>query len=135
MRNWLYAAVGWTILIAALCWTPGGVVRTVGDETRLFKIPSFDKFVHAGLFAVFAFLWLKATPAPKRFPPILLGGLALAVVTELGQLTAFVNRDARLDDALFDMLGVLLGGWVYYRSARAERRTETDGVTAAVGKS
>lgn len=134
MRKWWYAAVGWTIVIAALCWTPRGVVNKVGDETRLFEIPNFDKLVHAGLFVGFAFLWLKAAPAPKRFLPIVLGGLALTVVTELGQLTASVNRDARFDDGVFDMLGVFLGGWIYKLWGRIEERRSSQVATTAVNE-
>lgn len=121
MRKWFYAAMGWTVLAAALCWTPRKVVEKVGDETRLFEIPNFDKLVHMGLFVVFSFLWLKATPYPKRFGLIVLGGLALAVVTELGQATTFVNRDARLDDGVFDVLGVVLGAAAYYLLHRPVR--------------
>lgn len=135
MRKWLYAALGWTVLIAALCWTPRMVVGKIGDETKLHEITNFDKFVHASLFAVFAFLWLKAAPAPKRFTPIVLGGLGLAVVTELGQLTTFVNRDARLDDGMFDMIGVFLGGACYYLIAHARGASASAGTLAPADES
>jgi len=120
MRFWLRAAIGWTVMILALCWMPRSVVATAGEETRLFKIPNFDKLVHLSLFVGFAFLWLKASIGPRRYLYVFLGGLALAVGSELGQLSGFVNRDARLDDGVFDMLGVLLGFAAYRLVDRRE---------------
>lgn len=131
MRSWLYAAVGWTLMIAALCWTPGEVVQRVGDESNFFRLPNFDKLVHTGLFMGFAFFWLKASHPPKRFMPVMIGGLAWTAITELGQLSSYVNRDARLDDAAFDMLGVLLGGLAYYwLESRQERTRATTAIEA-----
>lgn len=118
MRLWFRAAVFWTLLIMLLCWTPRAVVEKAGDETSLFKIPNFDKLVHASMFIGFSFLWLKATAHPRRVLFVILAGFALTVVTELGQLNRFVNRDARLDDGLFDMIGVFLGIAAYRLAAR-----------------
>ncbi|WP_165250825.1 VanZ family protein [Paludisphaera soli] len=124
MRPWLYAAIGWTLLILGLCWMPKSVVTQAGGE-RSVRVPHADKIAHTGLFLGLAFLWLKASPAPRRFAPVVLGGLALAVITELGQMSSFVNRDGGLDDGLFDMIGVGLGGALFYWVAGG-RRDEAD---------
>ncbi len=64
--------------------------------------------------------------ARGRFKWIALGGLVLAVVTELGQLVPFVGRDAGVDDALTDFagaaLGLLLVPWVEPRLRSVESR-------------
>lgn len=108
MRLRFFAALGWTILIAAACWTPRRVVEEVGEETGFMGIPHFDKLVHLGIFAVFAFLWLAASRRP-RYAVVAAAGLVLAVVTELGQLVPWVNREAGVDDGVVDFVGVLAG--------------------------
>lgn len=117
MRLRFIAAMGWTIVIAVLCWTPSKVVARVGEESGFLGIPHFDKIVHAGIFAVFAFLWLAAMRRP-RYAAVLWAGLALAVVTELGQMIPAVNREAGIDDAAADFLGALAGCLAYLQVAR-----------------
>ncbi|AMV39565.1 VanZ family protein [Planctomyces sp. SH-PL62] len=123
MRHWLYAAIGWTLLIFVLCWMPRTIVDQAGGEGG-FMIPNLDKVAHSGLFAGFAFLWLKAAPVRKRLALVVLAGLAIAVITELGQLMPVVNREADIDDGLFDLLGIALGSIAYFGVFGRERVEE-----------
>ena len=55
-RNTVVAlAVGWTVVILALCSIPGGDLPEV-------RIMSADKIAHFGMFAAFGWLWMLALP-------------------------------------------------------------------------
>jgi VanZ family protein len=131
MRLWLYAAIGWTLLILTLCWTPQSVVEKAGGE-HSFTVPHADKIAHAGMFFGFGFLWMQASPSPRRFGPVILGGLALAVITELGQMSNLVNRDGGFDDGLADLVGLTLGALAFQRFA-ASRRAASDRLARTEG--
>ncbi len=102
------AAVIWIVVILALCWTPEFVVRRVEHES-FFKVPSFDKLVHGVIFVVLAILWLRVGSSRRAIGFIILGGFALGIISELGQMMPFVRRNANLYDMLTDFAGVLLG--------------------------
>jgi VanZ family protein len=109
MRSWLAAAVFWTLLIMALCWLPIPMLTwggDVGEHTKRF--PHLDKVIHVGIFAVFGVLWMRALSVDRRFLIVLAAGVALAVITEVGQNLPIVGRDGELADGVFDVLGVLL---------------------------
>ncbi len=120
-KTWL--AVGWTALILILCWTPPQRLPMSEGGTSFFHLAGGDKIIHGGVFAVFALLWRRAT-SPGSAPIIAVSGLALAVITELGQATPFVGRDADLWDGIADTAGVLVGlvaaAWFSRRSAGPE---------------
>ena len=59
MRFRLLSAVLWTIVILILCWTPEIYLPVEEVPGSLGKIIPLDKVVHAGIFAVFAILWLR----------------------------------------------------------------------------
>ena len=99
----------WTIVILVLCWTPGEWIRRVEKGSRWFDIPDLDKVVHWGIFVVFTVLWLRVGTSRWRYAWVILGGLALAVVSELVQTLPWIGRDGELDDGITDMIGVLLG--------------------------
>jgi VanZ family protein len=107
MRMRTAAAWAWTVLILVACWLPGRWLHV--DESPRHGMPHLDKVVHGMLFAGFGFLWLRALRARGRTARVLAIGLALAVLTELGQATAFIARDADPLDALADAAGLLLG--------------------------
>jgi hypothetical protein len=111
MRLRLIAAVLWTLVIMVLCWTPDVLLPVPeGPESYLFDIIHIDKFVHAGLFAVFAVLWLRALPSGMaRFLWVGLGGAALAALTEIVQNVPIIHREGEFADAIADFVGVLLG--------------------------
>src|SRR5581483_2598325 len=88
-------ATFWTILICVGCWLPAswlGTVETDADVKRL--IPHLDKIVHFTLFLGFGLLWgWVARGQPRRLLLVVAAGLALAILTELGQAAPFVDRD------------------------------------------
>jgi VanZ family protein len=71
-------------------------------------VPQADKVVHVVLFAGFGFLWLRALPRGAGARVVLLG-LLLAIVTELGQNHHWVGRDGSVEDGLADLVGALIG--------------------------
>jgi VanZ family protein len=101
-------AIAWTLLILVLCWTPRAHLPIRETGPSLFSKKHLDKVVHAGIFGLFALLWRRAS-GPGSLAVIAVSGVALAVITELVQETAFVGRDADIWDGLADTLGVGLG--------------------------
>ena len=102
-------AVGWTLLILALCSIPGVDIP--------FQGPSFDKVFHVLVFAVFGYLWLRATTHPRRYLWVFLAGVAYAVGTEYYQGLLPWERTPDVYDALADILGTAVGMAVYaYRN-------------------
>ncbi len=65
----------------------------------------FDKAVHFGIFLVFGLAWRWSAASGKS---ILIGGVALAIATELGQAIPFLERTADLDDLIANLLGLLV---------------------------
>ncbi len=99
----------WTIVILILCWMPKSVIEEVEEGSRWFDIPNLDKVVHWGIFVVFTVLWLRIGTSRWRYAWVVLGGLALAAVSEIVQNLPWIGRDGELDDGITDMIGVLLG--------------------------
>jgi hypothetical protein len=111
MRLRQAAAAVWTLVILLVCWTPKRVVEEVEEGSGWFHIPYFDKVVHAGIFLVFAVLWMRTRRArgPAGYAWVALAGLVLAVVSELGQTMSWVGRDASVGDTLTDWAGLAVG--------------------------
>jgi hypothetical protein len=116
----------WTLTIMVLCWMPGYIVQEVEEGSSWFAIPNLDKVVHWGIFVVFAVLWLRTSTSRRRYAWVTLGGLALAVITELVQMIPAINRNAGLDDGITDLIGVALGlavaRWIEPLLSRIESR-------------
>jgi hypothetical protein len=104
-----FLAGSWTMVILALCWMPRFLMPVKETGPRPFFIPNFDKLVHLGIFVVFAVLWMRVGPPIGKVGRVFLAGLALAVVSELGQEVPIVSRDANLMDAVADVVGVGAG--------------------------
>jgi hypothetical protein len=102
------AAVIWTVVILLLCWTPRYVIHKVERES-FFQVPSLDKLVHGVIFIVLGILWLRVASSRRAIWTIILGGFALGIISELGQLMPFVQRNANLYDMLTDWAGLLIG--------------------------
>ncbi len=102
------SAVIWALIILALCWTPRAVIQEV-EYGSFFRLPSLDKLVHAWIFVILAILWLRIAPSRGMLLTVIVGGAALGILSELGQMMPFVNRDANLFDFLTDCAGVLIG--------------------------
>jgi VanZ family protein len=100
-----------------VCAIPGNDLPSVS----LFRIPNFDKIVHAVLYFPLAFVlgaefdlsgknWLKFTgPGLTMLIISIYGGLI-----EVLQEKLFINRSADIDDVLSDIIGGLAGLAVYY---------------------
>jgi hypothetical protein len=119
------AAILWTIVIMVLCWIPRAAIHELEDGSTWFKLPNFDKVVHAGIFVVFSLLWVRVWSSPRQRLWAILGGFGLAVLTEIGQLVPAVGRDANIADALTDCAGVLAGIAVAPLLEPLARRIET----------
>jgi VanZ family protein len=107
----LLAAVGWTLLILALCTLPG-------EELPEINIISIDKIGHFGIFAGFGWLWMRAFPGfdlAKRLRYVLLGGLAYAGLTEIYQGVMPFGREADVWDAAANAAGLLVGVGLQWR--------------------
>ena len=91
----------WSLVILTVCSVPGQAV-----PFELLPI-SFDKLVHAGLFAVFGALWLRARPGKGW--AIFLAGTGFGIGIELWQGTALIGRSPDPLDALADAVGLALG--------------------------
>lgn len=117
------AAVGWTLLILALCTIPG---RELPD-VNLF---SGDKIGHFGIFAGFGWLWMRAYPPTKRsrrFKQVLVAGLAYAVLTEVYQGLMPFGREADVWDAVANSVGLLAGTgiqWIQAASSISRNRAD-----------
>ena len=110
MRFKILFAAAWTLLILAATLTPEDWLKSHDEpETPAVEVPYLDKFIHLSLFAVGGFLWAWAVAPRERAGAILAGGLALAIVTELGQSLPAVDRSTDPMDGLADLLGLGLG--------------------------
>ena len=105
------AAWLWTLLVFGICWTPRQYVPEGDGPKVVFLFPYFDKVVHFGLFAGFAFLWLFADALRVRW--VIIVGVAVAAITELGQANSIVRRDANWPDGFADTIGVVAGVLAY----------------------
>lgn len=132
MRLRLTLAVTWTLVILVLCWTPADWLPVKETGGPGWELPHKDKFVHAGMFFVFALLWLAAArEKPRRFAWVAGAGIALAVVTELVQNLPFLKRDGEVVDAVADCVGVLVGLWLFPWIDRVSTRWRSGGTPEA----
>jgi VanZ family protein len=96
-------------VVLFLCWLPATVVQKIEGESPWFQVPNLDKAIHVGLFVVLAILWRRAYPSKRAIGAVILGGVLLGAITELGQLLPIVRRHAELHDLAMDSVGVLIG--------------------------
>lgn len=106
--KWIALATIWTLAILALCWLPMPMFSMGGVGDRAGRIPNIDKAIHAGIFAVFGLLWLRAIPGRRRYALVLLAGIGLAAITEYVQSLPLLDRDGDVVDAVSDIAGVCL---------------------------
>lgn len=107
-RRSTFLATLWTALLLVACWLPRRAMSVVEGSPSFLQAIHADKLVHAGLFFGFSSLWSLAYSG-RSVAAIAVSGIALAVITELGQATTLVGRDADLWDGLADAVGVALG--------------------------
>jgi VanZ family protein len=107
----------WTLVIFLLCWLPRQYVPSEDSLPAPFVL-NIDKWIHAGIFAVFAILWMLTGNSKWRALWIFFSGIAIAAITELGQRNRIVNRDGNLADATADTVGVILGLLAFWIAQR-----------------
>lgn len=96
----------WLLFISILFFLPGSALPNDG----FFSLPYFDKYVHAGFFAVLLFSWRFFFDADKRFTWILFGlAFCYGLTVEVIQHYLVVNRSFDLLDVAADMLGAAAG--------------------------
>lgn len=120
-----FLAWSWTALILGLCWFPRSMMRGTETGRGPLGIPNLDKLVHFGIFFGFAYLW--AGTAGGRLRAVLAAGVALAAISELGQMMPFVNRDAGWADGLADVGGVAFGLGAFVLARRMAHRRDRSG--------
>ncbi len=110
----------WTLLIFVLCWLPRMYIPGQENLPKPLLVINLDKLVHMGIFAGFSFLWMRVGTSRFQAIRVLLVGVALAAITEIGQESRFVNRDASVADGLADVAGVAVGIGAWWLVSRFE---------------
>ncbi|HUP12706.1 MAG TPA: VanZ family protein [Niastella sp.] len=114
--KWL--ALGWFLLVTVLFFLPGSAFPHDNWLSRVY----FDKWVHAGIFAVLLFLWRSAFPLQVSNYHFLLlaGAFCYGLLVEVIQGQWVTNRSFDYYDLIADMTGAILGllvwWWVYKKN-------------------
>lgn len=95
-------AVAWTLVIVALCSLPP-------SEIPAPDVVGVDKLAHFAVFAVFAWLWLRASNSESAVRNVLIAGFLLAMLTEMYQGVLPFERDPSMLDAVANLAGLLAG--------------------------
>ena len=109
----------WALFILLLCGIPGSDI----PHFQWMDFLSFDKFAHAGVFAVLVILGARGlakqyeAQRSRSNPvlPVLLFALAYSPLTEWLQDIVFVERTAEFLDMLANWVGCFVGMWLYGR--------------------
>lgn len=92
----------WTLVILAACTVPGKNL----PDVQFF---SLDKWIHAGMFLVLAVLWLAVPTFSRRWPTVLLAGVAYGAFTEIYQGWLPWDRTPDSLDFLANCVGLATG--------------------------
>lgn len=107
--HWL--AMAWTLLILGICWIPSNrlpVPELADSSIWKLKVPHADKIIHFGIFATYTILWFCTIPSPSFRRAVVMCGVILAMVSEVGQSHPWVRRDPDILDFAADVAGVLI---------------------------
>lgn len=99
-------AVIWLLIISVLFFMPGSAL----PQNDLFTIPLFDKYVHAGFFAILVYWWrayFRATLKYNKYVLVLAFGYGLSV--EIIQHYLIINRSFDGWDLVADTAGAAVG--------------------------
>jgi VanZ family protein len=115
--------IAWFFFVMTLLAIPGSELPETDDWLKKIQ---FDKWVHAGLFGMLAFLFMN--PMLKFSPPLKNTGKIVALIiiltsawgltTEFLQEALVKGRSFDLWDWLADTTGALLAGVYYYMKRR-----------------
>ena len=112
-KHVIAAASFWTLMIVFGCWLPASwfppSTPDLGSSIFSFINLPLDKLIHFLMFFGFGLLWSLALGGRLTALIVLAAGLILAVVTELGQSTPLIGREADLPDGLADLVGLAAG--------------------------
>ncbi|MBI3518704.1 MAG: VanZ family protein [Bacteroidetes bacterium] len=113
----LPAAIVWTLIIFALCSTPGKYIPT----TNWLELLSFDKFVHASIFFTLTVLWLLHGFQTHKLSTamiviIIIGCIAYGGILEVMQATLFSQRSGDWLDFIANTFGCLMGWWIFHKN-------------------
>lgn len=104
-----WAAITWTAAIFLACWFPSDRLSIKESSSHTIMIPHADKIVHFSLFTIFSILWVRLGSDRHSLIMIVLSGVVIATLSEVGQAHPWVNRDPDLFDVIADFLGLLTG--------------------------
>lgn len=112
-------AVAWCFVILLACWIPRQSLP-ISEPTGTKRI-SIDKLVHFGMFAILGGFLAASSSTKRRIAILFVVGVAVAVISELGQNHPLVGRDASFADGIADVSGLITGialTLAYLRSRR-----------------
>ena len=128
LKNFIYnncvtLSVIWTLIILALCSTPGQFIPTVSWLEML----SFDKWVHAGMFFILCSLLFTISIKKNQSRAIVVvyfvGCVAYGGLLETMQAKCFSNRSADWQDFVANSFGCLVAV-ILFRKIRAFFETQ-----------
>jgi len=108
LRSRTLMAMGWTLLILTTCWMPRSWVLR-GESMAggaSFGDLNIDKLIHVTLFIGFGVLWTRAGESTAL---VAIGGGAVILLSELGQMVPVIQRSFHVLDVLSDALGLAIG--------------------------
>ena len=111
MKRAHWTAMAWTLLILGICWIPSNrlpIPESPDSSIWKLKVPHADKIIHFGVFAIYTILWFRTNPSPRFRRSVVIFGLLLAVISEIGQSHPWVRRDPDILDIAADVAGVLI---------------------------
>ena|SRR5690606_14346058 len=99
-RNYLLAAITWTILIAILC------LVSLKQLPSITTIKYKDKIIHFLFYFVFVFLWYFALKNKNvKILKIVVFAIVYGIIIEVLQSVVTTNREADVFDALANSFG------------------------------
>ncbi|WZO97819.1 hypothetical protein EP7_004871 [Isosphaeraceae bacterium EP7] len=96
-------------MVIVACGWPSHRLPVNEGANGIGEIKHLDKVIHAAIFGVLGFLWMRVDGARSIVPQLIIAGIALAVGSELLQLHPAIGRDATLGDLAADLVGFAPG--------------------------
>ena len=108
-----FLGIGWALFILLLCSAPGDQL----PEAGFWDLLSFDKFVHAFLFAIQVLVLIVGFRRQYSYSVLryyarsaaFVTGVIYGIIIEILQLLVFSGRSFDLYDVLANIIGCILG--------------------------